>query len=922
MLLPNMRPVRNIRSCAKPPTRRQQWKNAIAKSVLILACGSYGLVASANDSSRKGSTIYSFNIPAVKVEQALSQLAETTGHQLLFSYALVNSLQSTAVKGDHTAPNALQLMLHKTPLTARFTERGVIVITDASAGDNTDKGRGNMNSKTTLTKRKNVLAAMVGLFAAAGGASSAMAQGDEAATAQGRIDEIIVTATKRKTSLQETAMAISVLSSESIKNRSLVGMGDYLAGMPSVSVQDRGAGQNSIVIRGIASDPQFESPAVGMYFGDTPLTDLGLGGFRGNVDIKLVDIERVEVLRGPQGTLYGDASMGGAIRVVPAKPNVNQLEGKLEASYSKTGEAGHDNNKIQAMLNIPLIDDQLAIRAVAYHHENSGYVDGGDASLLPNLASAMALGGIATSGDDIGNDEYTGFRIAALWQPTENFEVTLSYTDQEIEQDGFPEVNLETPNKFQQLRLTSNQSADRELLANDIALTNLVAEYDLGWGSLLSSTSWIKYNSAGRNDLSHIFALPMVSSLNVENEVFIEELRFVSKFDGPLQVLAGIYYTDREQNLSSAFRWSGDPLLEPASAAVLVPPFTQFSSFNPVTGQPFTTIETLSSGPENIEQKAIFGEISYDLTDQLTATLGTRYFEYDDSAIIDGFGYLFGGSISSNAETSDSGDNYKVNLSYTPNSGTLIYGQWAEGFRLGGAQEQKPAVICDTDQDGLIDGTAIENGQSLEPDELESFELGIKASLLDNHLTLNASVYRINWEGMPVTIIPPCQFGTVVNAGKSKSEGVEFEVKTSINDSLKVNLGASYNEATLSEDIPNALGFGSKGDNLPGSADFNISLGLEYHTFLAGHEAFVRGDYAYTSDFYNNFAETGEAAGGYGLLNLKAGIALKQVDVSLFVNNLTNVDDFSWVESLGGVLSQRAYRLRPRTLGLNVGYRF
>ena len=190
MLLPNMRPVRNKRSCAKPPTHRQQWKNAIAKSVLILACGSYGLVASANDSSREGSTIYSFNIPAVKVEQALSQLAETTGHQLLFSYALVNSLQSTAVKGDHTAPNALQLILQNTPLTARFTERGVIVITDASAGDNTDKGRGNMNSKTTLTKRKNVLAAMVGLFAAAGGASSAMAQGDEAATAQGRIDEL------------------------------------------------------------------------------------------------------------------------------------------------------------------------------------------------------------------------------------------------------------------------------------------------------------------------------------------------------------------------------------------------------------------------------------------------------------------------------------------------------------------------------------------------------------------------------------------------------------------------------------------------------------------------------------------------------------------------------------------------------------
>ena len=189
MLLPNMRPVRNKPSCAKPPTRRQQWKNAIAKLVLILACGSYGLSANATESSRESSAIYSFNIPSVKVEQALSQLAKQTGHQLLFSYALVNSLHSTAVRGDHTAPNALQLMLHKTPLTGHFTERGVIIITDANARNNTDTGRGNMNNKTTFTKRKNVLAAMVGLFAASGVAQQAYGQDGDAATAQGRISD-------------------------------------------------------------------------------------------------------------------------------------------------------------------------------------------------------------------------------------------------------------------------------------------------------------------------------------------------------------------------------------------------------------------------------------------------------------------------------------------------------------------------------------------------------------------------------------------------------------------------------------------------------------------------------------------------------------------------------------------------------------
>ena len=165
-----------------------------------------------------------------------------------------------------------------------------------------------------------------------------------------------------------------------------------------------------------------------------------------------------------------------------------------------------------------------------------------------------------------------------------------------------------------------------------------------------------------------------------------------------------------------------------------------------------------------------------------------------------------------------------------------------------------------------------------------------------------------------------------VNAGASISEGVELEAQARITDKLTVSLGASYNDSTLKEDVPVTgfvSGFGSKGDNLPGSADYNISLGVEYLFTLLGKNAFVRSDFLHVSKFHNNFDETGEAAGGYDLLNLKAGITLDQFDVDVFVNNLTNADDFTWVESLYGALgSQRAYRLRPRTLGLNIAYRF
>ena len=201
MLLPNMRPVRIIISCAKPPTRTQQWKKAIATTVLIMACGSYGPVyglgANATDSTR-----YTFDIPSLKVEEALSQLAKQTGHQLLFSYALVNSHNSTAVTGDHSLTSALQQLLQTTPLTGHLTERGVIVVTDTSARNHMEKGRGNMN----ITTKKGLLAGLVGVFAA-GGMTQAVAQGGEAATGQSAIDEIIVTANKREQSLQDTAMS-------------------------------------------------------------------------------------------------------------------------------------------------------------------------------------------------------------------------------------------------------------------------------------------------------------------------------------------------------------------------------------------------------------------------------------------------------------------------------------------------------------------------------------------------------------------------------------------------------------------------------------------------------------------------------------------------------------------------------------------
>ena len=875
---------------------RLTFRNAVAVLAVLFCLHSHNSFAVTDDT-------IPFNIPQQRADTALTQFAEQANLTLVFPFEQLKDKTANRLVGDYPIATAINLLLRNTGLTPRFSDQ--LVLTIAS------EPKGKRMNTTNSSKRKTLLAGLVGLFAA-GGMTQAVAQGGEAATGQSAIDEIIVTAAKRGTSLQDTAMAISVLSGEAIDKRGLVGMSDYLSTLPGVSMQDRGASQNSIVMRGIASDPELEDQTVGVYFGETPVTGLGVGGFAGSADIKLVDIDRVEILRGPQGSLYGDASMGGTVRVIPVSPNMDAIEGKLSTAYSNTSELGGANSKVEAIINVPLIDNQLAIRGVAYVHENSGYIRNGDANILPGLASAISLGGVASDREDIGDDQYKGFRLTALWQPLEPLSIKLTYSDQEIQQDGFPEVNIEMPGKFEQARTASFQGNSQEFLANDIAITNLVMDYDLGWASIISSSSWVDYNSSNSLDLGHAFFLPMFSMANSHTDLFVEELRFVSEFEGPVQFLAGIYYVDKDVSQSSLFSWSGDLSLDPIIAGGVT---------NPATGLPFDTVESTNSFPIALTQRAFFGELSYDITEQLTATVGARYFNYDREIVEDRSGWIYGGTQFVEASTNDSGSNYKVNLSYTSGDGTLVYAQWAEGFRLGAPQLGVPSACLD--QNGLVAGLGTENGKPLNPDELESFELGIKTELVQR-VTLNAAIYHINWEGIPVTALASCGIALVsINAGTSESEGVEVEILAHLTDKLEMSLGASYNESQLTEDIPFFSDIGKDGDNLPGSADYNVNLGLEYRFSLIDHNAFVRSDYTYVGEFYNNLAETGNAAGGYGLLNVKAGITIDQFDIDIFANNLTNANDFTWIESVYGDLgSKRAYRLRPRTFGLNVGYRF
>jgi outer membrane receptor protein involved in Fe transport len=407
--------------------------------------------------------------------------------------------------------------------------------------------------------------------------------------------------------------------------------------------------------------------------------------------------------------------------------------------------------------------------------------------------------------------------------------------------------------------------------------------------------------------------LPTAQVFETSHDVFTEELRLVSRLDGAFQYIVGGFYEDKEQFSSQNIYLVGDLSLTP----IPLP----FGSTNPLLAEQFYDRE--------VEQLSFYGELSYDFTEQLTLTTGARRFDYKRSEryFLSSPG-AFGSIDGAREKVKESGTNLKVNLSHQPNEDTMLYAQWAEGFRLGNVTAPPPPSICDVNNDGILDGTNTPINPFFESDSTENFELGAKLTLLDNRLQINTAVYRVDWHDIPLRVFASalpgqpqtCFTGITANAGEARSQGLEIEATFQLAENLRINAGGAYTDIELTSvavGIPPSL---SEGDRLPSSPDYNVNLGVQYDFELGGAASYFQADYAYVSEFFNRVGEVGDKGGDYGQLNMSAGIALNNFDIELFAHNLTNEDALTSV----GVLypDTRAYRLRPRVIGLNVGYQF
>ncbi len=855
------------------------------------------------------------HIDSQSMETALREFGRQLNLQVVYPTEVVGTaLMAPALSGRYdSASSALDKLLEGSGLSYRFVNAETVAIRVARPiADSARMEAARLARAAAPGSLQPVEAAKPGATADQTSSSSA--------SAGLKVEEIVVTAAKRGLeSVQDLPMSIAVITHQDIERRGLIGMEDYLRSIPGVNQIDQGAVSNAIVIRGITTQPQSENfysgATVATYFDETPITAAaGIG--QGGIDVRPVDIERIEVLRGPQGTAYGSGSLGGTLRIIPAKPKLDNFSAKLAASYSDTAREGGQGSMVQGVANIPLVANKFALRAVGYRYDESGFyrnIAGTDAATIA-ASDRFGLGDYVRGfvQDDIGHTLTTGGRLSALWQATDKLDLSVNLMTQKIEQDGWPAVDV---GSYDQIRVPiAPQGRMRgeagEIFDNEMNLLNTVVNYDFGWAALTSALSWIDADSAGSQatPASFIpFAGPSATIVHSDFKSFTAETRLVSKFAGRFQFLGGLFYEDVDNGYLNTLEWPGSLATNPFG--------TDPMAYNHLT--------------RSLDQRAVFAELSYQLTEKVTATVGGRYFKYDkdQSQLLEGGlnGLPIGAGVEQRRKNGEDGSTFKASLSYKPVQSALMYASWAQGFRLGRPDAGVPLGACDTDRDGLIDGTSvsIESTRGLESDFLDNYEIGGKFTLFDRRMAVDAAVYHIDWDGLPVNVrAPGCIYGYFANAGAASSDGVEVQASVFVSQGLKVDFGAGYTSAELSTDVPGFAGSPRKGSRLPGSPKVSANLAAQYDFDVAGHKAFVRADSFYTGSFYGDFLQTPVMkAGDYIKVDARIGVAFGNLNTELFVRNLTDEDTFTW---RGSSVSTPffGYRLRPRTIGVQLGYTF
>lgn len=700
------------------------------------------------------------------------------------------------------------------------------------------------------------------------------------------LEEIIVTATRREANLQSVPLSVYVVTEEALARLGATSFVDYGRTVPGLTFTDFGIAREKQTIRGVSTGTAAEiNPTTAMYLDEVSMTNAGghIGAY--NPDPMLIDIERIEVLRGPQGTLFGAGAMGGAIRIITHQPDLEQAEGFVGATLSSISSGG-PGYELNGMFNVPLDDGRAAIRAVAYYRDNDGFID--------NLTTGL---------NNVNNNEVTGGRLSGTILLSDRVSLTgrIIYQDRRSNASSFedPDDPARTQNRI------------KEPSRDEWTNYNLVVNADFDWGTLVSSTSYLDRAIAADIDvrafLTTFFGIdiPLIASNRDKIKEFVQEVRIFSKGGERFGWLAGVFYQDQDEHFDQNFPAPGFDALTGGLATIFGAPDDLF------VARPLSTLE----------QIAVYGEVSYKLAERLDIVAGMRWFDIDRNYNADSVGLFVGGRLIESDTAHETDVTPKFSLSFAASEDLTIYGTAAKGFRSGGVNPTDLSGSAECQMD-LADLGLAAFPTEYDSDSLWSYELGAKSRFQSGRLQLNAAVYHIDWSDIQTSKLLSCGVSFIENAGKAVSDGIELEAISRPTDNVDISVGASYNVAELEDDVPNIGGIA--GDPIPGVPRFAANLGASYYfSAFSGREAFVHGDYQHVGSSYSEYDRAIRVKlPGYDLMNVRIGINTENWSTAIFINNifdergiLTDIND----PILGGHFVTAT---RPRTVGISTTWKY
>jgi iron complex outermembrane recepter protein len=796
-----------------------------------------------------------------------------------------------------------------------------------------------------------------------------------AAVEGGQLQEIVVTSTRREQNLSKVPISVTALTQEDMDTKGIKDIVDVVRFTPGIAIDN--SGTNNISIRGISSTGG--AGTTGIYIDDTPIQIRGLAFNPDDALPKSFDIDRIEVLRGPQGTLFGAGSEGGTVRYITTQPSLTKtsIYGRSEASFTQGGEPSYEAGLAAGG---PIIDGTFGARATIWFRRDGGWIDRVD----PTAANPQS----AVVDKNANHGQTLLLRLAALWKPGEQWSVTPSiyYQDRQVHDisNFWPLYSKPSSDSYISGDPTARSTPDR------FYLPALKIEGDFDAFHVISNTAYYHrkeqtgydgtlynlgfYQSFDSNTVSSGFIpflpnipFPLLDNTGIHLPASLANYRSPSTIDNAQQNITeevrllssdptakliwttGIFFSSNRQSYLEQIH---DPQLENFWETVAGIPYTDvFTDLdgNPVPYvAPFSTESYFLNIHARDQQLAWFGEGTYAITDTLKATVGLRYSKTEYS-----FNTLTGGPQLFNAPLANSGDKKensftpKVNLAYQMDPNNLFYATYAKGFRPGGANNPVPQAACAADFStfGITASPATYNS-----DTVDSFEIGAKNNF-QNRVRISSSIYYIKWHNIQQTVIPPvCQISFIANLGEAVAKGADFQAEFAVTNAFSASLTAGYTEARYTQDSKFSAAQTSpivaNGDAIAGqssetgggrpSPPFTASIGLQYKFTAFDHESFLRADDEYQgrpkwlppSQDPNTlqFDAAHFTLPATNFLSLRGGMNFGEFSVETFIDNLTDthaLTDYNFTINYGPGNNRlrRDFTFRPRTFGVTFIYR-